>query len=292
MASEGDFRWYLDAIHQFPLLTAERERVLARRMRMQGDSASRDEMIRCNLRLVVSIARRYVRRGVALTDLVAEGNVGLVHAVDLFDPDKEVRFSTYATWWVRQSIRRALMLDARPIRLPVYMSQRIAQLQEQICRGQNGNGEAPADDNIASRMNVTVAMITAARKAACTMHAAALSEHNHLDSPAVYELLEDVRTPAPESSVENHELASIIRLNLAHLKPREALILRLRNGIGVCGTFTFEQIAARLGVTRERVRQIEVGALKKLSHLLQGHEYLLEHTAKHNTHSLRPAARA
>ncbi len=287
MASEADLRWYLDAIHQFPLLTAERERDLARRIRMQGDAAAREEMIRSNLRLVVSIARRYVRRGVALLDLVAEGNVGLVHSVDLFNPDKKVRFSTYATWWIRQSIRRTLMLDARPIRLPVYMNQRIAQLKEEISAGRSDNGEAPADVDIARRMNVTVAMITSVRNAARTMQTTAIDGPDHSDSPDRHELLEDVHTPAPESCVENNELVSIVELHLAHLDPREAFILRLRNGIGVSGSCTLEQIAAHLGITRERVRQIEAAALKKLSRLLRGQEYLLDRAARHYTHSLR-----
>ncbi|EQD32847.1 RNA polymerase sigma factor rpoD, partial [mine drainage metagenome] len=150
MASELDLHWYLDEIRKFPLLTAEQERALARQIREQGDPTSRQEMIRCNLRLVVSIARRYVRRGVSLIDLVAEGNIGLVRAVDLFDPNKEVRFSTYATWWVRQAIRKALTLNGRPIRLPTYMSQRIARLQGETTSSRNDNGEAMADVDLAT----------------------------------------------------------------------------------------------------------------------------------------------
>ena len=287
MASELDLHWYLDEIRKFPLLTAEQERALARQIREQGDPTSRQEMIRCNLRLVVSIARRYVRRGVSLIDLVAEGNIGLVRAVDLFDPNKEVRFSTYATWWVRQAIRKALTLNGRPIRLPAYMSQRIARLQGETTSSRNDNGEAMADVDLATRMNLSAAMVAAARKASCTMHAAAFSARTDDNAVSVHELLEDLRTPAPEAAVEHNELAHVIEVTLTHLEPREAFILRLRNGIGVNGTFTLDQIAARLGITRERVRQIEVAALKKLSHLLQGQEYLLERTARHISNGVR-----
>ena len=288
MAHELDLHWYLEEIRRFPLLTAEQERALTRQIRQQGDPASRQEMIRCNLRLVVSIARRYVRRGVALIDLVAEGNIGLVRAVDLFDPDKEVRFSTYATWWVRQAIRKALMLNARPIRLPAYMSQRIARLQGETTISRDGNGEAIPDVELATRMNLSAAMVAAARKASCTMHAAGgFTNPGAENSVAVHELLEDLRTPAPEAAVEHNELIRVIELTLTYLEPREAFILRLRNGIGVSGTFTLDQIAARLGVTRERVRQIEMAALKKLSHLLQGQEYLLERTAKQISNGVR-----
>ncbi len=287
MASELDLRCYLDEIHRFPLLTAEREQSLARQIREHGDHASRQEMIRCNLRLVVSIARRYVHRGMALIDLVAEGNIGLVRAVDLFDPDKKVRFSTYATWWVRQAIRRSLELNSRPIRLPVYMNLRIARLQGETSIGRDDNGNLPSDADLAVRMNLTNAMVATARRASCTMHAAAFTDHADQHSPAVHELLEDHRTPAPESAVEHHELAHVLEMTLTHLEPREAFILRLRNGIGVSGTFTLDQIAARLGITRERVRQIEVAALKKLNHLLQGQEYLLERTARHISNGVR-----
>jgi RNA polymerase primary sigma factor len=287
MANELDLHWYLEEIRRFPLLTAEQEQTLARQIRKNKDSASRQEMIRCNLRLVVSIARRYVRRGVALIDLVAEGNIGLVRAVDLFDPDKEVRFSTYATWWVRQAIRRFLLLDGRPIRLPAYMNLRIARLQGEAASGRDADGNVPGDDDLATRMNLTQAMVSAARKASCTMHAAAFTDQTDHNAPAVHEVLEDFRTPAPESAVEQNELAHVIEITLTHLEPREAFILRLRNGIGVNGTFTLDQIAARLGVTRERVRQIEVAALKKLNHLLQGQEYLLERTARHISNGVR-----
>ncbi len=288
MAHELDLQWYLEEIRRFPLLTAEQERALTRQIRERGDPASRQEMIRCNLRLVVSIARRYVRRGVALIDLVAEGNIGLVRAVDLFDPDKDVRFSTYATWWVRQAIRKALMHHGRPIRLPAYMSQRIARLQGETINSRDGNGEAIPDGELATRMNLSAAMVAAARKASCTMHAAGgFTESADENVVAVHELLEDIRTPAPEAAVEHHELARVIELTLTHLEPREAFILRLRNGIGVSGTFTLDQIAARLGVTRERVRQIEMAALKKLNHLLQGQEYLLERTARQISNGVR-----
>ena len=288
MAHELDLQWYLEEIRRFPLLTAERERALTRQIRQQGDPASRQEMIRCNLRLVVSIARRYVRRGVALIDLVAEGNIGLVRAVDLFDPDRKVRFSTYATWWIRQAIRKALMLNARPIRLPAYMDQRIARLQGETINSRDGNGEAVPDVELATRMNLSAAMVAAARKASCAMHAAGgFSDPRDDNSVAAHELLEDLRTPAPEAAAEHGELARVIELTLTYLEPREAFILRLRNGIGVSGTFTLDQIAARLGVTRERVRQIEMAALKKLSHLLQGREYLLERTAKQISNGVR-----
>ncbi len=287
MASELDLHLYLDEIRKFPLLTAEQERALAQQIREHGDPISRQEMIRCNLRLVVSIARRYVRRGVSLIDLVAEGNIGLVRAVDLFDPNKEVRFSTYATWWVRQAIRKALMLNARPIRLPVYMSQRIARLQGETTSSRDDNGEPIPDIDLATRMNLSAAMVAAARKASCTMHAAAIADHCDDNATPVHDLLEDLRTPAPEAEVEHSELAHVIELTLTHLEPREAFILRLRNGIGVNGSFTLDQIAARLGITRERVRQIEVAALKKLSHLLQGQEYLLDRTARHISHGVR-----
>lgn len=287
MAKELDIGQYLEEICRFPLLTAAQERTLARRIRKHGDSASRQEMIRCNLRLVVSIARRYCRKGVALIDLVAEGNVGLVRAVDLFDPDKEVRFSTYATWWVRQAICRALMLHGHPIHLPVYMNQRIARLRGECNKATDENGEVPLDSDMATQMNISVAMIAAARRASSTMYAATLIDPTGEHSESFYELLEDTRTPAPEKAAEESELAAMIEVALNKLPQREAFILRLRNGIGVNGTFTLDQIAARLDVTRERVRQIEISALRKLSRLLQGQEHLLERTARNIRNGVR-----
>lgn len=292
MANELDLRWYLEAIHGFPLLSAKRECALAKRIRKNGDSRCRQEMIRCNLRLVVSIARHYIRRGLPLADLVAEGNLGLLRAVELFNPDRKIRFSTYATWWIRQAIIRAVALHGRPIRLPVFMNQRIARMYGEISNGRDGNGRAEADTAVAARMKVSVAMLGSARKAAGTMHAAVVKDHGGRGTPSVHEVLEDTHTPWPDVEVAHNELADIVEKTLARLPKRAALILRLRNGIGGSDTHTLNQVAAQLGLTRERIRQIELEAMRQLRGLLRDREYLLDQTDIRTNGGMRQAVMA
>ncbi len=267
--------WYLDEIRKSPLLTAQEEKDLADRVHRQHDRLAREKMIRCNLRLVVAVARRFAHRGVNLTDLIAEGNVGLVHAVDLFDPKHEVRFSTYATWWIRQSIRRVLLTANRPVRLPAYMASRIARLQGQKQMFRSEHGHLPTDEQIATDMHTTLRKIAAIQRAARTfgvstaMRLAGDDQGKSLD-----DLLLDQHTPHPGHEIEAHELAAKIDGLLEQLPSREARVLRLRHGLGSESALTLNEIAEMLGVTRERVRQLEVKALRKLHNLLNDYQHI------------------
>ncbi|HTV49243.1 MAG TPA: RNA polymerase sigma factor RpoD/SigA [Phycisphaerae bacterium] len=279
MSKDNDINWYLAEIRKYPLLSARKEKLLARRIRRNGDEKARQEMISSNLRLVVSVARKFTNRGVPLADLIADGNIGLVRAVELFNPGKDVRFSTYAIWWIRQAIRRGMIMAVRPIHLPAYMAQRISQLQS-ISRLQRNKLVRTEEDDLAGLMQTNLRGLALIERAARTMHNAASSGSEH-GASHIQEMLLDPRTPRPEQSLENDEIANIVQQMLAQLDDRAATILRMRHGLGGSQAFTLEQIAKHFGLTRERIRQIELVAIKKLEQMMQGREYLTHRAPSH-----------
>jgi RNA polymerase nonessential primary-like sigma factor len=258
---------YLNEIGANPLLTAQEEVTLARRVRA-GDFEARQMMIERNLRLVVNIAKHYLNRGIPLLDLVEEGNLGLMHALEKFDPERGFRFSTYATWWIRQNIERAIMNQSRTIRLPVHVVKEL----NQVLRAQRhleaaGNGEYSLDE-IAQRLGRPVDEVRAIL--AVSEHTASLDAPLDIDpSLSIGESLADEHAETPETQIHTGEIEMLIRQWIAMLNDKQRLVIRHRYGLDECELMTLEELAAQLGLTRERVRQIQLEALSQLRRILK-----------------------
>src|SRR5690554_735191 len=266
-AGESDFlndvtQIYLNEIGANPLLTADQERALTRRVR-KGDFEARQTMIERNLRLVVNIAKHYLNRGIPLLDLVEEGNLGLMHALEKFDPERGFRFSTYATWWIRQNIERAIMNQSRTIRLPVHVVKELNQvLRAQRRLAALGNGEYTLED-VAAATGKSVDEVRGLL---------ALGEHTaSLDAPldidpnlSIGESLADEQSEPADSTIHNHEVEELVREWIVKLSDKHRTVIRHRYGIDECEIMTLEELAVQLGLTRERVRQIQLEALGQL----------------------------
>jgi RNA polymerase primary sigma factor len=256
---------YLSEIRRTRLLTAQEELDLARAVE-QGDASARRRMIESNLRLVVKIAKRYVHRGLALLDLIEEGNLGLIRAVERFRADKGCRFSTYATWWIRQSIDRALVNQANAVRLPVHISDDIARLFRVASHLRAAEGQEPDPERLAEEMDVRPEYV----RRLLTFARRSFSLDQPLGEDGDYSLqdtLEDTEAPDPEGRVLEEDRIRLLQTWLERLGPREQDILILRYGLRDGEPLTLEKIGERYGVTRERIRQIEMGALRKLRRL-------------------------
>lgn len=258
---------YLNEIGANPLLTPDQEASLARRVR-RGDFAARQKMIEHNLRLVVNIAKHYLNRGIPLLDLVEEGNLGLIHALEKFDPERGFRFSTYATWWIRQNIERAIMNQSRTIRLPVHVVKELNQvLRTQRNLEAAGGGETTAEE-IAHLLAKPVDEVR---------QILALNEHTaSLDAPldidpnlSIGESLADEDALTPETQIQNAEIESLIGDWIGLLSDKQRTVIEFRYGLNGCEPRTLEELADRLGLTRERVRQIQLEALAQLRRILK-----------------------
>ena len=257
-------RMYLKEIVQIKLLSAEEEVELAKRV-SEGDQEAKNKLTEANLRLVVSIAKKYSGRGLHILDLIQEGNTGLIRAVDKFDWTKGNKFSTYATWWIRQAITRAIADQARTIRVPVHMVEVINKATRCNRKLVQELGREPTVEEIAAELNLPVEkIIEANRTAADTLS---------LDTPvgdeedtSIGSFVEDERTPGPADATSNALLAEALKEILDTLTEREADVLRMRFGMYDGRTHTLEEVGQIFGVTRERIRQIENKAIRKLRH--------------------------
>ena len=257
-------RMYLKEIGKVPLLTAEQEVEIARRMEA-GDEDAKRELAEANLRLVVSIAKRYVGRGMLFLDLIQEGNLGLIKAVEKFDYHKGYKFSTYATWWIRQAITRAIADQARTIRIPVHMVETINKLTRISRQLLQEYGREPTPEEIAKAMGITESkvreIIKIAQEPVSLETPIGEEEDSHLG-----DFIQDEDAPAPAEAASNALMKELLWDVLDTLTPREAKVLRLRFGLDDGNPRTLEEVGKEFAVTRERIRQIEAKALRKLRH--------------------------
>ena len=264
LAIDDPVRMYLKEIGKIPLLSAERETYLAEQIAL-GSKAAKDELIEANLRLVVSIAKRHIGKGMYFLDLIQEGNLGLIKAVEKFDYSKGYKFSTYATWWIRQAITRAIADQARTIRIPVHMVETIHKVSRTARQLLQELGREPTTDEIAESLGITADKVREIMKIAQDPVSLETplgeEEDSHLG-----DFVEDNDSPAPSDSA-SYSLLREQLCNILHtLTPREEQVIRLRFGLEDGRTRTLEEVGKQFQITRERIRQIEAKALRKLRH--------------------------
>lgn len=268
ISNERCLETYLNEINEVSLLTAEEEIALGRRIQA-GDLEAREHMIRANLRLVVSVAKMYADRGLSLQDLIAEGNIGLMKAAEKFDPNAGCRFSTYGTWWIKQSIRRALTNTVRSVRVPSYMNEMISRWRIVSQELTYLMGRAPTIEEVAEEIGIPEDNWPLLRR---TILVTGMGPQVSLDVlSANQETVAQDDDQTPDEQLQDNDLLRRLSELLSQIDEREATILRLRYGLGTPNgeTLTLKEIGKVVGLTRERVRQIEVDALRKL-HVVMG----------------------
>lgn len=261
--SDDSVRLYLREIGKIPLLTGAEELDLAHRV-LEGDKRAKDKMAEANMRLVVSIAKRYVGRGLDLLDLIQEGNTGLLRAVEKFDPDKGFKFSTYATWWIRQAITRAIADQARTIRIPVHMVETINKLLRTQRRLTQELNREPTNEEIAKEMEMDIDKVEHIMKIKQDIHSLDQSVRDDEEDSVLGDFVEDEDTVTPEESATSQLLKEHVQQLLSGLSEREQKIIRMRFGLDDGKNHTLEEVGHEFNVTRERIRQIEAKALAKL----------------------------
>ncbi|MFI5335935.1 MAG: RNA polymerase sigma factor RpoD/SigA [Opitutales bacterium] len=270
----SNLQLYLNEIRQTPLLTIEEEIKLAARIK-RGDKAARDHMIKANLRLVVKIAYDYNQMGLPLMDLISEGNLGLIKAVERFDPAKGGKLSTYAAWWIKQSMKRALANQSKTIRLPVHLVDKISRMRKIIARLTDQFGYEPSNEDIAIEMQMPVNKIALLKTVSVRPASLDAPVGEDSDSATLGDLVGDEATVAPDDGLGAKNLKENLHAMIESLEPREAEIIRLRFGLDGKDEFTLEEVGRKFKVTRERIRQLEYLALGKIRRQLQKQDKIL-----------------
>ena len=253
---------YLKQISEISLISVEEEIELAKKI-SKGDDEARKKMITANLRLVVKIAQDYSNIGLSLLDLINEGNIGLMKAVERFDPSKGGKLSTYASWWIKQSIKRALANQSKTIRLPVHMVDRVTQIRRITQQLSEKLGREPSDEELAEEMKIPVSRITHL-KSVSKKPASLDSPINDEDGTNLGDLVPDEKSTSPLEKLQSKSLVGDVDKVLSTLEPREADIIRLRFGLEGRDPKTLEEVGEQIGITRERVRQLQEQAIRQL----------------------------
>jgi len=266
MAFDATIKEYLKEIDEASLLTKEQEQELGRLIMQEGDQWAREQLVRSNLRLVVNIAKKYGDRGMSLGDLIEEGNLGLIRAVDYFDPERGVRFSTYAAWWIKQGIKRALLENVQPVHIPTYMVSLINQWRHTVSELESTLGRRPTVEEMAEIMQLPLRKAKVIHRVVDVLSSAGESYGgDDVDEDQMLEaILEDRNAGKPEDRmVAREERAKALKL-LDKIDPREADILRLHYGLDGRKPMSLKEIGKKMGLTRERIRQLRRNALTLL----------------------------
>ena len=259
---------YLREINETALLTADEEKELSRQI-SNGETAARDRMVRANLRLVVNIARAYTNKGLPLQDLIEEGNLGLLRAVEGFDPDMNTRFSTYASYWIKQSIKRALINSAKTIRIPAYMVELLTKWRRATAKMDDELGRTPTQEEVAKELGLPKKKLSIV-KTAIQLYTSTPQTDDEESGWMMSDMVADERAKGPEDELlDTDNLKHVFRM-LDTMDPREATILRMRFGLDDAEPRTLKEIGETLGLTRERVRQIESEALRRIAKEILG----------------------